>query len=136
MMGTKPFAPQRFVANNYIDAMALIAKDAWARVGGYNETRLGWQDYELWCRFVERGFWGVQVRETLCEYRAHGVSMRNNTDSDENQRILHAFLHDHHPWMRVNKLSKKQAIEDLGTAPNEVPKPLPDDAFVPDGYST
>jgi hypothetical protein len=102
MMGDFPFAPQRYVFSNYIDAMALVAKDAWAACGGYNANRMGWEDYELWCKFVAFGFWGTQVPSVLGNYRVHGKSMRDtNTDLSENQLALRKFMNKQHSWLRM-----------------------------------
>src|SRR5262249_11447427 len=50
LMGTENWSTNGLVHGNYIDAMALIRKDAWARVGGYVSMK-GWEDYHLWCCF-------------------------------------------------------------------------------------
>jgi hypothetical protein len=101
-MGIAPFHAQRFVLGNYIDAMALIAKDAWLAAGGYTTTRKGWQDYDLWCRFIDIGFWGTQVPRILANYRVHGASMRQTgTDRYENRVELAAIMNADHSWLRV-----------------------------------
>lgn len=96
------FAPIRFAGGNYIDAMALISKAAWAAVGGYDHVRFGWEDYDFWCRFVEHGFWGRHVPQVLAEYRVHGRSMlRTVTEIDANKRRLVADIEDRHKWLQV-----------------------------------
>jgi hypothetical protein len=113
LMGTNPFSAQRFVIGNYIDAMALIAKDAWAACGGYNFMRLGWEDYEMWCRFVAMGFWGTQVDEVLGYYRIHNRSMRvTNTNLYTNRVHLSKFMNSQHPWLKMVMPAKP---EDLST---------------------
>jgi len=69
--------PQRLVTGNYIDAMALIRREALLAAGGYASMAVeqGWEDYDLWCRFAELGFEGVFLPELLCEYRVHKTSM-------------------------------------------------------------
>jgi len=69
--------PARLLDGNYIDAMALIRRDALRAAGGYAVMAddHGWEDYDLWCRFAELGFEGVFVPELLCEYRVHSASM-------------------------------------------------------------
>ena len=64
LMGTQPFEAQRFVSGNYIDAMALLSKEAWVGVGGY-VNMWGWEDYDFWCGFVEQGLRGRHVNEFL-----------------------------------------------------------------------
>jgi glycosyltransferase involved in cell wall biosynthesis/SAM-dependent methyltransferase len=103
VMGLEPFQPMRFVSGNYIDAMAMIAKSAWAAVGGYDDIRPnGWDDYELWCSFVERGLWGVQVPQILAEYRVHARSMlRTMTDERTNKLRVIGELERRHPWLMI-----------------------------------
>ena len=48
-VGLTPYDASRFIGGNYVDAMALIAKSAWSAAGGYQEMRLGWEDYDFWC---------------------------------------------------------------------------------------
>jgi glycosyltransferase involved in cell wall biosynthesis len=102
MIGLEPFQPMRFVSGNYIDALALIAKSAWAEVGGYDDIPYGWEDYELWCSFVERGLWGVHVPQLLAEYRVHARSMlRTLTDERANKLRLIGELERRHSWVTV-----------------------------------
>jgi glycosyltransferase involved in cell wall biosynthesis len=69
--------PEHFRRENYIDAMALIRRDALLAVGGYAVLAddHGWEDYDLWCSFAERGLRGVFLPEALCDYRVHAASM-------------------------------------------------------------
>jgi glycosyltransferase involved in cell wall biosynthesis len=103
VIGLEPFQPMRFVSGNYIDALALVAKSAWAAVGGCDDIRPnGWDDYELWCSFVERGLWGVHVPQILAEYRVHARSMlRTVTDEQANKSRLIGELERRHPWLTI-----------------------------------
>ncbi len=102
LMGADPFLPSRFVGGNFVDAMALIGTWAWLRVGGYGDLRLGWEDYDFWCRCMEFGIGGLQVTETLAEYRVHGGSMlRTRTDVGDNKTHVMAALEAAHPWLRI-----------------------------------
>ena len=92
--------PSRFVIGNYIDAMALIRREALLAAGGYAVLAddHGWEDYDLWCRFVELGFEGVFLPELLCDYRVHATSMlrsRTNKHHDalrSEMRLRHPSL--------------------------------------------
>jgi glycosyltransferase involved in cell wall biosynthesis len=96
------YSPGRLVTGNYIDAMALVAKWAWAAAGGYDHVRFGWEDYDFWCRLVELGLWGEHVPEVLAEYRVHKSSMlASSTDKHGNKRQLIADMHRRHPWLRI-----------------------------------
>ena len=102
LTGTAPFSAMRFAAGNYIDAMALVAKWAWAAVGGYAHIPYGWEDYDFWCRCIEQGLWGQQVPEILAEYRLHGASMLHTaTDIPANKRRIIEQLKTRHAWLSI-----------------------------------
>ena len=72
--------PELFRYGNYIDAMALIRTDVLRTLGGYRimPDRFGWEDYDLWCSFVDHGLKGCYVPQVLCRYRVHAASMTQN----------------------------------------------------------
>ena len=96
--------PTLFAGGNYIDAMALVRRAAWSVVGGYRQIQ-GWEDFELWCRFVEHGFWGAWVSEPLASFRIHDSSMIQtaNIEADK-QRQLIAEIYELHPWLDESAL--------------------------------
>jgi glycosyltransferase involved in cell wall biosynthesis len=93
--------PVRLAQGNYIDAMALIKKSAWHSVGGYSRLiRPGFEDYDLWCKFVRHGFYGVFIPEVLCRYRVHGDSMlRQMSEQDMDESYCEMIVR--HPWLRL-----------------------------------
>jgi glycosyltransferase involved in cell wall biosynthesis len=90
--------PQRFAIGNYIDAMALIRREALLAAGGYAVLAddHGWEDYDLWCRFVELGFEGVFLPELLCDYRVHSASMLRSR-TNKHHDALTAEMRLRHP---------------------------------------
>jgi GT2 family glycosyltransferase/glycosyltransferase involved in cell wall biosynthesis/SAM-dependent methyltransferase len=104
--GYLPYAPQRLVGSNYIDAMALIRKSAWLAAGGYRDGLMGWEDYDLWCRLAERGLYGVQVPEDLAAYRVHQASMLHSVThrGDRLAEVEHAMTRAH-PWLSLESAS-------------------------------
>jgi GT2 family glycosyltransferase/glycosyltransferase involved in cell wall biosynthesis/SAM-dependent methyltransferase len=101
-MSNVPYDPQRFVAGNYVDAMALVAKEAWAMAGGYDHVRFGWEDYDFWCRLAEIGLAGEWYNATLAEYRVHERSMlQTHTLVSENYRNLIVNYTMRHPWVSL-----------------------------------
>lgn len=102
MLGEASYEPQRFVAGNYIDAMALVAKEAWAIVGGYNHVRHGWEDYDFWCRLAEHGQRGFREPQKLADYRVHAGSMiKAETTVPQNYRRLIEHFKAQHPWVSL-----------------------------------
>ena len=64
----------------YIDAMALLKKTAIQTCGGYQtdfsvQAVMGWEDYDLWLRFLEKGFKGGLYPNFIGSYRVHASSM-------------------------------------------------------------
>jgi SAM-dependent methyltransferase/glycosyltransferase involved in cell wall biosynthesis len=96
----KPYDTALLAGGNYIDAMALVRLSAWAAVGGYDHIPFGWEDYDLWCKFAERGLYGHHLEEVLALYRVHNASMlKTVTDIDANKRRLIAEMRERHPWI-------------------------------------
>jgi glycosyltransferase involved in cell wall biosynthesis len=90
--------PERFKPGNYVDAMALISRSAWARVGGYSHMS-GFEDYDFWCKFVEHGLSAAYVPEILCRYRVHEKSMLR-TETAAAYDALFVQMSMRHPWLR------------------------------------
>ena len=96
----------RFKQRNCIDAMSLIRRQALLDVGGYSVLnavgRLGWEDYQLWCKFIDRDLYGVPVSEILARYRTHKTSMLNSVSNQrDNIEQLHKEMMQHHPWLEL-----------------------------------
>ena len=103
IVGNEGWSPARIAQGNYVDAMALLRRDTWERVGGYRPARVpGWEDYDFWCRCVEANLAGVLVPEILCRYRVHRRSMlRRSTDTLVNHLRVCDDLRDEHPWVEL-----------------------------------
>ena len=97
-----PYSAQRFAAGNYVDAMALVSKEAWAMVGGYDHVRHGWEDYDFWVRIAELGLVGEWCPRVLAEYRVHqGSMLKTQTTVDRNYRVLNLDFARRHPWVAL-----------------------------------
>ncbi len=92
---------ERLKRANYIDAMALVDKKAWEKVGGYTQLMAtGWEDYDFWCKFVEHDLNAAFVPEVLCRYRWHGKSM-SITETNPNAGTLILEMSMRHPWLEL-----------------------------------
>lgn len=75
-----PFSPYFLVRRtNFVNASALVRRDDFLAVGGYDESLGGaaQEDWDLWLRLLERGRRGTFVREPLLRWRRHSVGSRN-----------------------------------------------------------
>lgn len=97
LKNTKPWNPATLAAVNTIDAMVLLRKEVWEKVGGYSIMPvMGWEDYELWFKIARIKGWGVQVPEILARYRLHKTSMLN-TVTNPNVEKLWEYLKQTYP---------------------------------------
>jgi hypothetical protein len=84
LLSWAPWDPWWLRIDNYIDAMALIRREALLEAGGYTteEALYGWEDFELWCNMASRGMSGTLVPELVASYRAGRQSMISLTTLD------------------------------------------------------
>jgi GT2 family glycosyltransferase len=99
LMNLRQWDPSALGNGNYIDAMALIRKDAWRMAGKYEESlRLGWEDYELWLNIARCNGGGVHVPQILGRYRVHRSSMLNKvSNTTASQKKLSKYLRETYP---------------------------------------
>lgn len=99
------------VQGNYIDAMALFDKATLITIGGYRHMS-GWEDYDVWCRFIELDLRAVFVPNILCRYRVHGTSMMRTENERDLQGLITQMLL-RHPWLNVDvhlRSRQRQAV--------------------------
>jgi glycosyltransferase involved in cell wall biosynthesis len=102
VIGSFPYDPKGFVPSNYIDAMAMVDREAWAFVGGYDHVRHGWEDYDFWCRLAETGLSGSWHPEVLAEYRVHNRSIIRTLENEDYRRLFEDFT-SRHPWVSLGE---------------------------------
>jgi len=97
LQNLKPWDPAKLQYGNTIDAMVLMRRDAWEKVGGYATQMpcLGWEDFDLWFRLAKISGWGVLVPEILARYRTHSQSMLANV-TNPNAAELWKYLRAAH----------------------------------------
>jgi len=95
------WSAERLKLKNYIDAMALVSKAAWEKVGGYTQLNAnGWEDYDFWCKFAEHELRCTYIPEILCRYRTHMTSM-SHTETNPNAGALILQMSIRHPWLTL-----------------------------------
>jgi glycosyltransferase involved in cell wall biosynthesis len=93
---------ERFQTKNYVDAMALIKKSAWQKVGGYTQLSVsGWEDYDFWCKFIEHGLRCTFVPEVLGRYRVHDASMSATVTIPKGDALV-VDMSIRHPWLNLH----------------------------------
>lgn len=96
-----PWQKQALIDGNQIDAMALIRRSHWQRVGGYSHIPQGWEDYDFWCKLIDAGLHGVICPQVLAIYNRHTTSMQA-TSTHRSLRFLNRLLAARHPWLQLN----------------------------------
>jgi glycosyltransferase involved in cell wall biosynthesis len=67
--------PLLMMITNIHPVTALVRRDRFEAVGGFTESMTGgYEDWDLWLKFVGRGWRGVRVREPLFVWRRHSAS--------------------------------------------------------------
>ncbi len=108
---------------NYVDVMALIKKAAWQQVDGFSHIEEGWEDYDLWLKFIDAGLEPGYVPEILSRYRVHGKS-RTRTDAYAAHEQLLAIMAYRHPV-------EPAASEMVETAASEMVEPAASELVEP-----
>ena len=99
LLNTRPWNPGTLQHGNTIDAMVLLRRSIWEKVGGYSTNavmRLGWEDYELWFKIARINGWGIHVPEILGRYRVHHDSLLHTT-TNPNVDKLWVYLRSNYP---------------------------------------
>lgn len=93
------FSKELMPTQNLIFNSAMFRKSDWKRVGGYNEKmRYGYEDWDFWLSFIERGLLIHRIDQILFYYRQHHVSSRNQevmTNSVKLEKTLHTLKWNH-----------------------------------------
>ena len=100
LVSTASWQRSRLLSGNVVDAMALIRRSAWDDVGGYTHIQYGWEDYDFWCKILEKGYYGVQCPSILGVYRSHSDSMSNRF-TNLRWNALSRTLQSRHSWLEL-----------------------------------
>lgn len=107
LMNLKPWDPELLRRKPYLDAMALVRRSTWKRLGGYRRQMVqGWEDYDFWLRLARVGGRGVQVPEVLARYRVHMRSMLNTETAPDEHRLRRYFLREHQITLDADNVSQ------------------------------
>ena len=81
---------------NCIPSSSMFTRKAWEAVGGYDESRLVHEDWDLWLAMANRGFRFVHVWEAVIMYRSHPLQQShlipNRDEIDAYMAQKYAFM--------------------------------------------
>jgi glycosyltransferase involved in cell wall biosynthesis len=100
IIGNQVWNPDTLAYGPYIDNTSLIRKTCLEEVGGYTHLLYGWEDFDLWCKFVEQNYYGILIPEILARYRVHQCDMRVSSKVDQNFQSLIFDIKKRHPWLK------------------------------------
>lgn len=102
LLSAIPWNVERLVEANYIDTMALIRRQVWDEVGGFDPQVAavgGYDDYAFWLQLAAAGYQGELVSSFIGRYRVHGRSLQSllNLSTAEFMQI-YRDRHPSLPW--------------------------------------
>lgn len=66
---------------------ALHPREAWRKVGGFDERVPGLEDVDYWIKLAERGYCGQRIPHPIFEYRRHATSRQAGLEADNRRRM-------------------------------------------------
>ena len=88
-----------FLFSNQCPACAMVRKEIWDKVGGYDETmKLGYEDWEFYIRITQLGFQVHLIPEYLLFYRQTDKSTLKNDTHPNRKQLIDYILNKHKDW--------------------------------------
>ena len=99
----------RLLCGNYIDACAVIRRDAWRECGGYDAQMpvQGVEDWELWVSMLERGFLLHRLDMETFDYRVRPRSLLTGASSPEAQAKIERYVLAKHATFYLQHLRRQ-----------------------------
>jgi glycosyltransferase involved in cell wall biosynthesis len=89
--------PWRITYYNGLPYSSLFRRTALEAVGGWQLNAGGYEDWDVWMSFAERGYSGIHVPTPTLRYRVHGARMFN--EARERHDLIYAELRRRHPTL-------------------------------------
>lgn len=88
--------PMLMMVTNLHPVTTLLRRDCFEAVGGFDASmRGGYEDWDLWLKFVERGWRGVRVREPLFTWRRHSQTSMIVEAGQQHARLYQQLVRNH-----------------------------------------
>ena len=93
----RPYSLDSLLVGNYIDMCALVRREAFDQVNGFDESRNlhGWEDWDLWVRIGLKKWGFYFLDKVLYEYRVEENSMMGKMTQDLYSEKLAYFTAKH-----------------------------------------
>ncbi len=103
-----------FLFSNQCSACAMIRREAWDQVSGYDESMtLGYEDWEFYIRITKANWQVHLIPEYLLFYRQTDKSTLKNQTHPNRQKIIAYILEKHKDWYATcltELIDQKQVI--------------------------
>jgi glycosyltransferase involved in cell wall biosynthesis len=87
--------PELLLITNLHPVTALVRREAFERVGGFDAGIGGYEDWELWIRLSLAGYRAVRVQKPLFTWRRHSEDSRVMTDVRRHDALYAAIMDRH-----------------------------------------
>jgi glycosyltransferase involved in cell wall biosynthesis len=97
--------PILLLVTNLHPVTCLIRRDRFEAVGGFDETMTeGYEDWDLWLRFAERGWRGARWPEPLFNWRRHSRQTMIDDATARHEKLYRRLLENHHEFFDTHAL--------------------------------
>ncbi len=101
------YDPERILWSNFIDACAVMRWEVWEWLGGYDESMVTWEDWDLWIRASVAGWRFHKLPGVTFDYRVRPGSLISETDAPEIAEALVARVVEKNRELYLRKLRER-----------------------------
>jgi glycosyltransferase involved in cell wall biosynthesis len=114
-MKLAPYDPYRLLFRHSIGPSALVRRELFADVGGYDSAFRGYEDWDLWLHALQCGWRGRRVEQVTHLYRRHGPTRHH--DARAHYRAIFGQLRAKYPALYSRAGRRRLAAQsELGPA--------------------
>jgi glycosyltransferase involved in cell wall biosynthesis len=84
---TSDFDPLMLLRSNCLHVSSMFRRKCWEEVSGYNESMVGYQDWDFWLSIVERGYHWKTIQKPLFNYRVRSNSMVKSSNKRRSELL-------------------------------------------------
>jgi glycosyltransferase involved in cell wall biosynthesis len=113
-----PYDPYRLLFRHIIGSTALMRRELFEAVGGYDPAFTGYEDWEFWLHALKCGWGGRRVEEVTLLYRRHGAS--RNVEARRHYRATFRQLRSKHAALYERAGRRRLQLESSLTGPSRL----------------